>query len=281
VRARTRAHLFAGSAYDPTAAAGRIAWQRPSGLALIRRAGGDEALPGSHPALGGDRVAWIEGDRVVIADAATSTPLERRDAPGAGAVAISPAHLTWRARDAAGTDRLWLDGELVFEVAAPAELGRPSLSADRLLFHVAGPAGGGLLELDLLSGTRRTLRSDPGAQLSNPATDGSRLLYVRATGRSQELRLGILGPARPRDDALLLEHPSAGQRDVEHERGRHRHRQGPDRPQPLPPRARPGVVETLWTTALTPDTAYVTRLRAQRAAPRTADILSVPAGQAG
>ena len=37
------------------------------------------------------------------------------------------------------------------------------------------------------------------------------------------------------------------------------------------------VVATLWSTALTPATAYVTRIVAPRDAPRTADVLSVPA----
>jgi hypothetical protein len=268
--------LFAGSAYDPTAAGGRIAWQRPGGLALIRRGGGNAALPGTHPALGGEHVAWIAGEEIVIADAATSAPLARHAAPGAGVLALSATHLAWRARDPFGTDRLWVDGRLVLELASPSELGRPALGAERLLVHVAGPAGGALLELDPATGTSRTLRSDPGAQLSNPATDGSRLLYVRATGRSQELRLGPLAPADPRRDAVVLEYPSSGQRDVEHERGRHRHREGPARPQPLPPRARPGVVDTLWTTALAPDAAYVARLRAQRGRPRSTDILRVP-----
>ena len=79
-------------------------------------------------------------------------------------------------------------------------------------------------------------------------------------------------------DRVLLVHASPGRRDREHERGRHRHRQGyRGRRPPLPPRASPGVVATLWSTALTGDTAYVTRLRRDAAQPRTADILRVPA----
>ena len=148
------------------------------------------------------------------------------------------------------------------------------------MFHIAGPAGGGVFALDLATNARQTLRQEPGAQLSNPASDGTRMLYVRATGRSQELRLGPLAPGLTGADALLLEYASSGPRD-EHERGRQRHREGPLRPQPLPPRARRGVVDTLWTTALAADGAYVTRLRAQRRAPRTADILRVPVPPAG
>jgi len=147
-----------------------------------------------------------------------------------------------------------------------------------VLCHVAGRAGSRLLAIDAATGAQLLLRAEPGAQLSNPSTDGARLLYVRATGRQQELRLGPIGAAVPATDRLLLVHPSSGRRDVEHERGRHRHRQGyrGKRP-PLPPRASPGVVATLWSTALTGDSAYVTRLRAISGRPRTADIIRVPA----
>ena len=76
--AQSAALLFAGSAYDPTAAAGLIAWQRPGGSALLLRGGAHEGLPGTHPALGGGRIAWREGDVIVVADAATLSPRERQ-----------------------------------------------------------------------------------------------------------------------------------------------------------------------------------------------------------
>lgn len=277
--------LFAGSAYDPSAAGGLVAWQRPDGVALIARGDATDALPGSHPALGGSRVAWRDGGQVVIADAATLAPLERLAAPDAGVLALSDTLLAWRTRDAAGTDRLWVrplapagEPRVVLESPAPAELGRPALAGGLLLCHVAGPRGSRLVGVDVASGTRRVLRAESGAQVSNPATDGTRLLYVHATGRSQELRLGSLAPADPAGDRVLLVHASSGRRDREHEHSRRRHRQGypGHRPPPLPPRATPGVVDTLWGTALSADTAYVTRLRARRGVPRTGDILRVP-----
>src|SRR5215217_1330955 len=234
--------LFAGSSYDPTATAGLVAWQRPSGIALLSRAGAAEALPGTHPALGGARIAWREGDAVVVADAATLQRRERHHAPGAGALAVSDLLAAWRVRDAAGTDRIW---------TAPRG-GRPRP----------------------LTGLPQILREEPGAQLSNPATDGELMLYVHATGRAQELRLGTIEPLAPEDDEVLLVHPSSGRRDREREPNRRRHRHEGIRPA-LPPRAEPGVVDTLWTTALTAEAAYVTRLRRRRGQPRTADILRV------
>jgi len=280
--ARTAFALFAGSAYDPTAAGGVVAWQRPNGSALLLRGGSASGLPGSHPALGGARIAWREGDAVTIADAATLRRLDRRSASGAGSLALSDGTLAWRTRDGEGTDRLWAatgdEPRLILESRAPTEIGRPALAGNLLLCHTAGPLGSQVIGIDLATGAQVALRAQPGAQITNPATDGSRLLYVHATGQVQQLRLGPLAPADPASDRVLLVHPSSGQRDREHEHGRHRHRQGyRGRRPPLPPRAARGVVATLWTTALSADTAFVTRLRAVKGQPRTADILSVPA----
>lgn len=278
--AQRGAELFARGSYDPSAAAGAIAWQRPGRQGVILRSGVRDALPGTHPTLGGGRVAWREGDAIVVADAATLGRLERRDAPDVGVLALSDSLLAWRTRDTAGTDRIWVaapaqPARLLLELAAPDELGRPALVGGRLLCHVAGPAGSRLIAVDVATGAQELLRAEHGALLSNPATDGSRLLYVHATGRAQELRLGPIAPRAPADDDVLLVHASSGQRDREHEHGRKRHRHEGRRPK-LPPRARPGVVDTLWTSALTADAAYVTRLRARSLAPRTADILRVP-----
>jgi hypothetical protein len=281
--ARRRFALFAGEAYDPTTAGGAVAWQRPNGSALLLRGGDTDGLPGSHPALGGSRIAWRSDDRITIADARTLGRRTRIDAPGAGVLAVSDGAVAWRTRDEQGTDRLWLSTggapRLMLESPAPAEIGRPALTAGALLFHMAGPGGSALFAIDLATGAQQQLRAQVGAQVTNPATDGSRLLYVHATGEVQQLRLGPLAPADPAADRVLLVHPSSGQRDREHERGRRRHRQGyPGRRHPpLPPRASRGVVATLWTTALSADTAFVTRLRAIKREQRATDILTVPA----
>jgi hypothetical protein len=279
--------LFAGGAYDPSAAPdGAVAWQRPGGVALLRRPGEiDRVLPGTHPACGNGLIAWREGEEVVLADRGSLRVQARIGAPGAGVIAISGGLLAWRARDAQGTDRLWIrpfEGgapRLLLESPAPVELGRPVLGPGLLICHSAGPLGSRLLAVETATGSWRVLREEPGAQLSNPAADGARLLYVHATGRTQELRLGALAPAPTDADAVPATYPSPGRRDSERERGkrRHRHRNR----LPLPPRAEPGVVETLWSTALGPDAAYVTRLRAGRGGIRTADVLRVPIAPVG
>jgi hypothetical protein len=281
ILSRSGAQLYAGSSYDPSSAGGAVAWQRPSGEGVMRRRGGAyQVLPGTHPALGGDRIAWRQGGSIVVADAATLRQRERHDAPGAGVLDVSDSLVAWRAHDASGIDRIWVAAagaapRLLLELAAPQELGRPALLGGRLLTHVAGPEGSSIIAVDLATGAQELLREEPGAQLSNPATDGSRLLYVHATGRAQELRLGAPEPLDPDGDEVLLVHPSSGRRDREHEHGRRRHRHRGRRPE-LPPRAQPGVVDTLWTTALTGVSAYFTRIRARTGLPRSADILRVP-----
>ena len=273
--------LFAGAAYDPAAADGLIAWQRQGG-ALLLGPGGTATIPGREPALGAGRAAWVEPDRVVVAEAATLHPLDGFEAPGADAVALGDAWVVWRAHDAAGADRLYRraiadedeDEPETVELAVSrprAELGRPAMAGGLLLFHEAGPGGSRIHALDVASGSRQVIRRESGAMLTNPATDGVQLLYVRATGRTQELRLGPLRRRSTLRDRALLVQPSPGQRDVEHEPGKTRHSRAP-----LPPLARPGVADTLWTTALTSTHAYVTRLRTSRRAARTADILRVP-----
>jgi hypothetical protein len=277
---RTAFSLYAGSAYDPTAAAGLVAWQRPGGVALLRNGEATRGLPGSHPALGGSRIAWRDEDRIVVAEAATLDTIDRIRAAGADVLAVSDSAIVWRTRDAQGTDRLWLPGgQLVLESPASMEIGRPALAGNLLLCHLAGRAGSQILSIDLTTGARTTLRAQPGAQITNPATDGARLLYVHATGVTQQLRVGPLAPGDPSADSIVMVHASPGRRDKEHEPGRHRHRAGyPGRRRaPLPPRSAPGVVATLWSTALMPGAALVTRLRVVRGKGRSADILSVPA----
>ena len=104
---REAGELYAGDAYDPAAGAGLLAWQRPGGIALLRRDGADSTLPGRHPALGGSVLAWLDGDAAVIADAATGALRDRLPAPGAQAIGVSDQILAWRAPDVEGRDVLW------------------------------------------------------------------------------------------------------------------------------------------------------------------------------
>jgi hypothetical protein len=149
----------------------------------------------------------------------------------------------------------------------------PALDGDRLLFHLAKASSSRIDEIRLSSGKRTTLRRAPRTQLLNPSAFGGRLLYVRSTYKRQQLRLGALRKQSiKRDRALYGTFPN-NRRDAGYEPGIEHHRHGnPHKLWPRPPR---NVHITLWTTALTADAAYVTRLRQDTGQPMKATLLRV------
>ena len=240
---------------------------------LLRRDADDRTLPGTHPALGGARIAWREGDAIVVADAAhAAAAASRHCAPGAGVLAVSDSLLAWRTRDAAGH--------------RPA-LGRAAGGTPRLLLESPAPPGARAARRCAAAGCSATSPARPAAcstastwrpaRSSRAAQAGRRADHEpvdrRRAGcstctrpaRTQELRIGPLAarrparrprPARPRArpaGATASTSPAAAAT-------------GTGTAAELPPRAAPGVVDTLWTTALTSSAAYVTRLHVQRGA---------------
>jgi hypothetical protein len=169
---------------------------------------------------------------------------------------------------------------VVASEAAPGELGRPTIAGDTILFHVATKNGSRIDAFDVLTGQRRIVRSERRALLTNPAALGGELVYVRSTYQRQQLRLGPLTRRAVRRDRSLYSTVPTGRRDSNHEKGKKRHREGPNSPRPLWPRPKPGVETTLWSTALDQTTAYVTKLVKRRGKPLEAAILRVgrPAG---
>jgi hypothetical protein len=159
------------------------------------------------------------------------------------------------------------------------QLGRPGLAGQFLVFHRAGRSGSQIRLQDLVTGQEQVLRSERRALLLNPAFDGRELLYVRSTYTRQELRLGPPARRAPTRDRRLYSTTPTGRRDSGHEPGRGRHRVGypGNRPPPLAPRPPAGISYTLWTTALGPQAAYVTRLRHRGGTTTTTSaVLSVP-----
>jgi len=271
-----RAGLVSGSGTDPSVAGAALAWRDP----LARTAVVDGTpLPGAtHVALGGRHVATLEGDRIVVRIAATGVPTGTELAlPGADAIAVSDRWLAARVRGR--TERLVVtalpgDGSLrTVATGRDAALGRPALDGDVLVHHVATPRLSRIVQRSLRSGRTRTLRSARRAQLAHPAILGSRLLYVATDRRGQQLRLGRRAPGSgARDRTLLRLAPSIrADRGVEPRGSAHGTTSPYDPPAPGPPRPR-----TLWTTALAPDAAYVTRLVAGPDGAVTSELLRVP-----
>jgi len=273
----TRTVLYAS---DPSVDQGLIAWHLPGQPGVLVRGGQVQRVPGTHPALGGGRLAVIRDGAIQVSS--TSGPPFNAviPAPGADAVAVSARWVAWRVRDG--------DADAVVVAALPAgparlvlrleELGRPVLEGDRLAFHAAGRRGGRIVLADLAAGTRRVVRRERRALLLNPSLQGDRLLYVRAHKSRQELRLGPLSRGALRRDQRLWSTTPTGFRDNGYERGRRKSRHNHRR---LWRRPRRGLSASLWTTALAEDAAYVTRLRQVPGRALVAEILRVDRQAAG
>jgi hypothetical protein len=236
-------------ARDPSAAGDLVTWHSSNGGVLAREGPTPAvltALPGTNPALGGSLLAWREGEIVRVVRAADLSPVVDIAAPGVGPLAVSDEWLVYR-RALQGGDELIArrlpDGpeQTVIAAATPAQLGRPTLSATTLVFHVAGPRRSRIDEVDLTTMARRTLRTSTLAQLTNPALDGETLVYVRGTNVQQQLTDGR---------RVLARAAGVSRRDSGFERG-HSHRT-------RTPPARPPAANLLWTTALSARFAYVT-----------------------
>jgi hypothetical protein len=272
VPARVAATIALTPATDPSTDGTLFAWQVPGQAGMLRRADDSiTALPGRDPTVGAGLVGWREGNRIVLAAPDTLAPVAAYDAPGAGRFAFSAEWVVWRVgqttlyaqpRDASQPPRA------VAGVRAPQQIGRPALAGPTLVFHHAGRTGSRIVQVDLATGGRRVLRRERSGQLLNPSFDGQRLLYVRSTYRAQELWLG--------GRRIYRTTPTA-RRDAGAEPGRARHRAGYPGGKPPRQHRRPpaGVTETLWSTALGPEAAYVTRIRRGPGGDTTAVILRV------
>jgi hypothetical protein len=166
--------------------------------------------------------------------------------------------LVARALDAPGAERL------VDEARPPAQLGRPALDGDAVVFHRADLRSSRILQVDLVTGRRSTLRRSRLDQLSNPAVLGGALLYVRQSNTVQVLLLGRRRAGGV--DRVLLRAGATTRRDSGFEPG-HSHRT-------RTPPAMPPATRVFWTTALGARFAYLS-LAAVRGGLTRATILRV------
>jgi hypothetical protein len=276
-------------ATDPSTEGSLVAFHEPGAGGVLVRPGSRQPAPGPHPAVGGGKLAWI-GDGTVEVRSQSDGGYVISVPAAADAVAVSEGWAVWRGQDQ-GRDQLTAlqlpppvtpggpaptaaAPRVVATAASGTTLGRPSLAGDRLLFHVAGASRGRIVQLRLTTGARTTLRSAPRTLLLNPSSDGRRLLYVRSTFQRQQLRIGSLRRRSVRRDRSLYGTVPTGRRDAGHEPGPRHDAHG--WPRKLPPRPKPGVQVTLWSTALAAGSAYVTRLRQDTDQPVRATLLRVP-----
>ena len=270
------AQRLAANASDPSVDGALLAWHEAGQPGVLVRDGRQTRLAGAHPALGQGRVAVTTGATIEVQSTSGDGFAASIPAPGADAVALSASWVAWRVREA--------DGDVIYavpletdaaarEIMRAPELGRPAVQGGRLAFHLAGRTSR-IIVADLASGKLSTARQERRALLLNPSLQGGRLLYVRASYSRQELRLGPVTRRSPRKDERLWSTVPTGRRDVGHEPGKKHKKHG--QPHKLWKRPAPGVSSTLWTTALSADAAYVTRLRQVSGQPLAVEIVRVP-----
>jgi hypothetical protein len=258
-----------GAGTDPSAAGDAVVWTTPTGGVVVREGQpGTTSVP-AHSVLGGSLIAWRDGETVHVARAADLSPVADVAVPGVDALAISDTWLVTRAPSATGDTLearpLAAPDEVttVASVKSPQQLGRPTLDQSLVVYHVAGRGGSRIVERDLAGGGSRILRRSSTALLTNPSLLTGRLLYVRQTSLAQLLELG---PARAgARDRILYRLAAPAPHDAGHEPGHSRKTRTPH------PRTSPW---TLWTSALSATSAYVTLL--PRRAGAQPQIVSVP-----
>jgi hypothetical protein len=255
---------------DPSVIGTELAWQQPGVGGFLRREGVTAPLPGDSPAVGATFVVWHKGPLVTVADRTTLTPVLEDSIPGVQKFAVSRSWLAYRTpteihvRAVSETG----PGKRVVKVTQPATLGRPALGVDLVVFHRASRDASWITAVNVVSGRRLVFRYSRDDQLLNPSLLDGQLLYVRSTRCSQQL---VLGRARGKRDRVLYQiGPLAGQ-DAGHER--HHTSQGEHLPCPFRPRP---TAKMLWTTALSPTTAYVTVLRPAPGGRTVPTLLAVP-----
>jgi hypothetical protein len=262
---------FVTGASNPTVAGAELAWKVPGGPGVVRGPSGERIVDARQIAIGGPHLAVVLDGEVRVNDRATNAELARIPAPAATAVAVSERWVAWRvAGDQILVRALPAGTPQVIATGPPSTLGRPSLDGDRVVYDYAGRTASRIDEVDLRAGTFTVLRRVTRTSLTNPSLLGEQLLYVETTPWSQSLRLGgrleggrslvRIAPAIEADKGYSTKH------------GPHRRVRRPVRP---PKEGPAGTTTTLWTTALAPDAAYVTRLR-QRGTTTTADVLRFP-----
>jgi hypothetical protein len=240
-----------------------FALHRPGTVGELRGPAGIQPLPGNHPAVGGGRVAWIDGAAVVVQQVAAIA------APGADALAVSTNWVAWRASGALYAALLDPAQGFVPRPVIAGAVGKPSLAGNLLLYELAGQ----IEAFDLGTGQRTLLRSESRAELRGPSLLGNRLTYVRATFKRQQVMTGPFVPRQVSRDRTLYGTTPTARRDAGHEKGRFPAKGHINKP--LWERPPEGVHDTLTTTATSDIAVYVTRVRQLRRSKPTAEILRV------
>ena len=255
-----------GLGTDPSASGTTVVWTSPTGGVARDEGTAETRSVPAHAAVGGSLIAWRDGETVHVARIADLSVVLDVAVPGVTAVAVSDTWIVTRAGNALDA-RSIADPQTVVRVAttkSPAQLGRPALDGDLVVYHVATPRLSTIFVFDLATAKRRAVRKSKTSLLTNPSLLGGELLYDRQTSRAQLVELGPIDEGAHDRAVYRLTAPSV--HDAGHEPEYSSHTRN------VPPRT---AKWRLWTTALSGTQAYVTLLPRAGAA-SAARLLSLP-----
>ena len=243
---------------DPSAADVELAWQHPGVGGFLLRNGVKTRLPGNDPAIGGALVAWHDGPNVTVASRDTLTPMLQEPLAGVQKLALTDRWLVWRSGLEIRVQPLSdpTRSALVVKAKRFAELGRPALDGDLVVYHYATPSGSWLTTVNVATGARDRCATQRTRSCSTPpCSAGASSTYAPhaarrscASARCTAARSGATSSRRsPQYRGHEPGHTEQGER----------------LPCPHPPKP---TTRILWTTALSATTAYVTILRSRRGA---------------
>lgn len=280
--AAQRPQLVVSEGTDPAAAGSLLAYERLGGAGAVLIDGSARTeLPVQDVAIGGRHLATRSGTTIAVQDRATGATVAQLDAPGATQLAVSDRWLVWRADRPGGGDRLWAlplpaaqgVARLVAGERRREAIDRPALSGDHLAYAATTRGISAVVIVDLATQQRRRVLALRGGQLSQPALDAGRLLYVQSSYCSQRLRL--ISTRTLRRPRTLLRIGANARRDAGHE---HDHSAQGSEPGRCPSGTPHRTDALLWSTALAGRDAYVTLLRPGAGdAPASARIVRVGA----
>ena len=193
--------LGAGSQLDPSVTRGAIAFAQrdDTGLSVVVRTsdGLETVFPGRSPSLDEQRLAFADDTGVRVVRWRDRAAIAH--VPGASRPALDWPWLAHRHVRLDGGKELWLrnletgEERRVVHVRASADVGRPSLAAGRLAWHVANARGSSIGLLHVATWSRSLVVRSKIALHAYPALSDSRIVWVEQRQGRTFLRLGRLG----------------------------------------------------------------------------------------
>ena len=188
-------------------------------------------LPGSHPAVGGGRVAWIGPATVVVVAASAPIP-----APGADAVAVAARWVAWRASGSAVRRAVARPALGAAAASSTGDVGRPALGGNLAAVRPRRPRIDG--DRPRHRRRARSLRRAGARPAARPVgRSAAELAYVLRDLPRQQVRIGPLRAAAPSHATRALYGTVPDRPPRRRRRARPRARRGPHSTQlwPRPP----------------------------------------------